>query len=102
MIYGKTNCEFEIHSHYEVWGFTIAVKDLQGNHIAEYDLSQVTGMAPDDHGTLDTCWYSSWGLLPKGSLQYEWILTGRLTYKTDPFAPLQIVLKFLEKKHGDQ
>ena len=44
MIYGKTNCEFEIHSHYEVWGFTIAVKDLQGNHIAEYDLSQVTGI----------------------------------------------------------
>ena len=55
MIYGRTNCEFEIHSHYEVWGFTITVKDRQGNHIAEYDLGQVTGMAPDDYGTLDTC-----------------------------------------------
>ncbi len=102
----KTRIGFKIGTPIDPgeWGFRITVQvpsALQPRETFEYDVGQQIGHplgSVNGAGYSDSeVYYCTWELSDR---HYDVLLSGNLTSRTDPFAPLMKCLAFLEAKHG--
>lgn len=101
----KTDCGFRIDTPLDPreWGFFITVlkpvaRD-EPRREYRYHLGQQIGRPLGSvNGYSDSeVYYCTWELSDQ---QWDVLLSGNLTSRTDPFAPLMKCLAFLEAKHG--
>ncbi len=101
----KLKCDFTIYTPIDGWGFHITVRPRKHPrwrgtrqeyryHVGQqvgHTLGSVNGSSSED------VYYCTWEL---SDHHYDVLLSGNLTSRTDPFAPLMKCLAFLEAKHG--
>lgn len=95
----KSKCDFQIYTPIDGWGFRITVRRRGTRQEYLYYVGQQVGRrlgSVNDESDSEV-YYCTWEL---SDHHYDVLLSGNLTSRTDPFAPLMKCLTFLEAKHG--
>lgn len=97
----KSKCDFQIYTPIGGWGFRITVRRRGTRQEYKYHVGQQVGhtLGSVDGSSDSEVYYCTWELSGHNPTD-DVLLSGNLTSRTDPFAPLMKCLTFLEAKHG--